>query len=101
MKPVLLILQLFDPLKCNFLNRFEYHIYILTACGKCTSSQKVQCLIYSFNRLGTTQWQTNKEVHGSVLCDSALCHHVNLALVVTINNTVDDIPTKVGQKVKG
>ena len=83
MKPVKLNLQLFDPLKCNFLNRFEYYIYILTACGKCTSSQKIQCLIYS------------------VLCDSALCHHVNLALVVNINNTLDDIPTKVGQKVKG
>ena len=79
MKPVWLTLQRIDPSKRSFLNslKLEYQIDILNVCGKCTFSQNVWSWIYSLNRLGTTQRQTNEEVYASVLFDPALCRHVN------------------------
>ena len=82
MKLVWPILQRIDPSKCSFFNtvlkyEFGYQIHMLVVCGKCTFSQNVWRWIYSLNRLGTKQRQTNKEVHGSILCDPALCRHLN------------------------
>ena len=86
----------------SFLTQFEYQIDILTACCKCTSSQNLWCFIYSLNRLGTTQRQKMRKC---MLLFSVILLFVvtsiTFAFVLTTKYIVDDIPTKVGQQVKG